>query len=115
MLYNYRRIMYTSPKKVAGKFGTFWYEHRVLLWQVNSLWFQSATKASDIYLSNRSSDHPFVKCNTEEIYGDLYPYFDWVQYAEYDGSRTMGEEPIEFWKIEVKLRLLARFTKFCGN
>ena len=52
----------------------------------------------------RTTDSPSVRCHAEQVYGDIYPYFDWIQNARYGGVKNLDGVDYEFWEIEVMLK-----------
>ena len=55
-----------------------------------------------LILSCRTTDTPIVHCRSEQVYGDIYPYFDWITNALYGGVKSIDGLNYEFWMIEVK-------------
>lgn len=51
--------------------------------------------------NHRDTEQPFARCEKEQVFGDMSPYFDWVKNARYGGRNTIGEEGYDFWEIEV--------------
>ena len=72
-------------------------------WDWNSITTSkySQCKSFILLLSIRSSNTPYTRCRADQVFGDIYPYFDWVEYAAYNGQRAMGEERLDFWLIMV--------------
>ena len=70
-------------------------------WDWNSITTSkySQCKSFILLLSIRSSNTPYtVAVEQITVFGDIYPYFDWVEYAAYNGQRAMGEQTL--WLLD---------------